>query len=531
MTRRWQWLPLLALTACAVAQEPASPPAVDIDALSARARAAEAGGDREAAAAFYLELTAAQPARAEWVLAAARCLRDAGRFNDAFRVLLEGEARLPDDLELPATRASIFHVKAETQQREGVPGGDLAYLFEEAADLASSVLERDPNQRAARLIRAQSHFQLGRLDDALADAAEATSRFPDHPGGPLLAGKVHYYRFITRYRQRAELPERSQEWVDCLQEAADERTAAQAAFTKAIELDANRADPHVQLGNIYGELGNVEQALVAFGNALAIDPECAVNHGWVAEMARAARRMQLYSEAAATYRKRADARAERLTTLDWWSGRALFDEGQFAEALPLFERAAADPRWLRAHHLAMLCAQALGKLDEAQAHAQAFASAATQQFADAIKAEPNPAKTIEVLQALADRSFEGQRFADSRDINHVLALATDKAEHWNNYAFLCRETRRFEEAWIGYQRALALEPDSPRLLNDAAVILQYHLVSPENRELARGMYERAIEAADAILRDRTAKAEKKKDARSAKDDARGNLAKLGSRIP
>ncbi|MCA8971558.1 MAG: hypothetical protein KDC95_17325, partial [Planctomycetes bacterium] len=94
------------------------------------------------------------------------------------------------------------------------------------------------------------------------------------------------------------------------------------------------------------------------------------------------------------------------------------------------------------------------------------------------------------VKYFADLAFQRGNAPMSRDLNHTIALLEDDAARWNNYAFLCRETGLFEESHDAYAKALDHAPDDPQLLNDAAVILQYHL----HRDLdqAKAMYERAI---------------------------------------
>jgi tetratricopeptide (TPR) repeat protein len=503
---------LVAVTAAA-AQEPAP---ADL----------ERRGDLAAAAERYLALIASEPQRAEWALGAARCLRAVGRINDALRVLTDAEQRLPTALDLPVMRASTYHLKAEAEVRAGVSGADVGYLFEEAADVVTAVLDADPAHREARLILAQSRFQLGQLDAAWREAEQAAQRFPDHPGGALLLGRIAYHRFVTLLAQARAAEPRSKEWAELLEQAAAERERARAAFESAVAIDSERALPHLQLGNIHGWQNNVEQALVNYERALARDPACGVDHDWVARSATPERRLQMYRAADAAYRKRADATPERLAALSWWSARALYEAKDFAGALPLFVAAAADPARAEALHWAMLCAYAAGDHERAEEHGARFAERDARAFADLVRAQERPQDSITVLQVLADRAFDGKRLARSRDLNRVLAMVTDTADHWNNYAFLCRETGAFEASWQAYEHALSLQPDSPRLLNDAAVILQYHLPTPENLARARAMYQRAIKLANAIVTDRSATPEERKAARQAKDDARANLVKL-----
>ena len=133
---------------------------------------------------------------------------------------------------------------------------------------------------------------------------------------------------------------------------------------------------------------------------------------------------------------------------------------------------------------------------------------------------------LATLNAIAAKAFEADDVESSRDLNLVVAYARSNAAAWNNYAFLCRETELFEESLSAYRRALSIEPNSPQLLNDCAVILQYHLDSAENLAEARQMYERAIEQADAVLADAGASTDEKDRAQVARRDARNNLREM-----
>jgi len=120
-----------------------------------------------------------------------------------------------------------------------------------------------------------------------------------------------------------------------------------------------------------------------------------------------------------------------------------------------------------------------------------------------------------------------RRQSEARDLLHVLGQAEPAdADFWNNLAFLCRETRQYEDSYAAYEKAVAIDDSSPRLLNDTALILQYHL----HRDLARAraLYEQAIAQAEAGL-DEKPDASAARELRSARTDARNNLSRMGSK--
>ena len=131
-----------------------------------------------------------------------------------------------------------------------------------------------------------------------------------------------------------------------------------------------------------------------------------------------------------------------------------------------------------------------------------------------------------IIRHLGDRAYRQDRKDNSRDLNHVIACLQDSADAWNNYAFLCRETGKFEDAFAGYEHAIEKEPDSPQLWNDAAVILQYHMPSPANLERAGTMYGHALELAAKVLADDNASSLSRERASKARSDARLNREKL-----
>ena len=74
--------------------------------------------------------------------------------------------------------------------------------------------------------------------------------------------------------------------------------------------------------------------------------------------------------------------------------------------------------------------------------------------------------------------------------------------------------------------ALAIEPESPQLLNDTAVILQHDLKGEENLTRARELYNKAIELAERQLAAGGLSAEEKTRTEKALSDAKLNLAEM-----
>lgn len=493
--------------------------------LREQAAGAENRGEYGRAADLWLELSARDPARAEWVVAAGRCLGRAGRYNDAIDLLTRRRADFPGVLDLAAMLARTHLLKVERD-----PGALFPHLdYADAAALATEILAVDPGHQEARLILAQAHYGRGDRAAAVAAAEEAARRHPDHAGAQILIGRLCFDRFRElkqELEQAAEAGADAGEHARLVAAIDAERQRARAAFGRAAALDPERTFARVALGDLAARDGDVAAASEHYGTALATDPHARVGHEWLAANAGWQQRRELYEGARQRYLARPDADPRRAATLQFYAALAAYDGQQWQEAGAAFEAAvAANPDHVNSWYYAMVCAFCLGEPDRAEAAGARFAAHSAPGFADVLRALP-PAQRGElaqIVQYLGDRAWQQGRKDHSRDLNHVVACLQDSADAWNNYAFLCRETGRFERALAGYEYAIQREPGSPQLWNDAGVVLQYHMGGAENLAKARTMYERALELAAAVLADETASKIDRERAEKARSDARKNL--------
>lgn len=533
----WALAAVLAAGACsspvpAQQSAPSTSPAernARISALHERAAGLERKGEPGAAADLYRELQTLDPANADWVLSGARSLGMAGRFNDALDLLESARKRFKEVLEIPALIARTYSLKAESMLAEGVRDANVTMHFESSVQYADEVLAKDAGHRDAHLIKAQSLYALGESALAEAEAKECVKRFPNHPGGPILLGKLAFDRFAAAKGAAQTEKAGSKEQAELLQTAAKARDEAAEHLKHAASIDPERPFPFVKLGDLEAWQGKVPQALEYYAKALAIDPEAPVNHAWIARTAPAADAEPFYAKALATYVAKPNPIARKGATLLWYHGYVLLQQKEWKRARQRFEEAVlANPRFQNSYYWAAHAAYWDGDHDGALQNAGTYAGLNAGGFADVLKALPETERdpALRVLRFLAARAYERGVLAVSRDLNHVIAFLEEKAESWNNYAFLCRETQKYEDSFDAYVHALELEPDSPQLLNDAAVILQYHLASPDNLAKAKVWYEKAVKQAEKVLGDPKSTPEQKKLAGQAEQDARNNLAKL-----
>jgi len=130
-------------------------------------------------------------------------------------------------------------------------------------------------------------------------------------------------------------------------------------------------------------------------------------------------------------------------------------------------------------------------------------------FRSALGRLPGNSSAIEGLNNLGAKFNELGQLDDARELYRQLTYhAPDRADFWNNYGLMCRDTGKYEEAFSAYRRAMKLIPDDPRVINDAALILQYHLFRDidqaeqwllQARDLARSNWDLAQD--DAVRED------------------------------
>jgi tetratricopeptide (TPR) repeat protein len=128
------------------------------------------------------------------------------------------------------------------------------------------------------------------------------------------------------------------------------------------------------------------------------------------------------------------------------------------------------------------------------------------------------------ISLTADLYYQAGDLAGIRDAFGRAARRFDDAEWWNNHAFFCRETERYEDAYAAYSRCIELAPDNARWVNDTGLILLYHL--QRDLDHAELLFRRAWELGRAVTDNPFASQEAVQENFLAYTDAMLNLGRL-----
>ncbi len=459
----------------------------------------------------------------------ATALAERGQYGRAVAVLREAGAEDSQDSGALTALGTWLLRDAEARAAAGqLRGLAVNDAFLEAANLLrrATALPAAPPRAWENL--SEALLNAGDPGHALEAVEEGLAAHPDELALLLQKGRV----LAARAAQREGRPEK---------QTADRRAAAEV-YRRAMEGHPGSATAAVRLGEMLVYLGDREGAVAAWREALARNP---------AEVDLAAVGQWLGNDSAADLlaERNGDDPASPLAL--WYQAWYEFyaEPRRWPQAKEHFQEALRrDPSFTSSWFFLGEGAMAEGTR-LAQAGDQA---AADREFALAVQAW---AKYLEVagevqVQQLAAMEDGGEAFVQKiqwlvaramrigdGDSAGILARWVTRARPqdpvaWNNLGLVLRDTGHAEESLRAYQRALALRPDDPQLMNDLAVILHYYLRRDD--EQARELYRKAAARAEAILQAGTELDEAERSRiQTALRDARNNLARLeaGDRRP
>ncbi len=445
----------------------------------------------------------------------AQVLLDAELFDDALEALEQSQGVFLKDFDLWRMTSRAFLEKAKRliaspRTRDGAMAD-----FEEAMTYADWALDLKPKDYECLRMRGFAAYYMAEDDEAILTANQLIDTHGQKPDGYLLRAETLFRQYTTGVQTESLQPK----------DRAILARKVRKDLEQAIERNPNLALSYRRLADLAAWEGDLKRAMGFYLQALVRDPLKGAPLAWMRGARKAGFRLDFYLKAQRGFAKK-HPKDPRNAILLFEAGYAAFELGDNKRVQELMKKAwTLDSSMDRAAYYFAISSLALGKTKEAALALSYLLRESPHPLVEALKAAGNPGVLhANSLAALAKKADQEGALALSRELNHALGIYRNLPEEWNNYAFLCRETGKYEEAWRAYQKALALSPKDPQLLNDGALILQYHL----HRDLAkaRTMYLQAIRFGQEILASKKAGKEEKKRARGAIRDAKGNLAKM-----
>lgn len=462
-------------------------------------------------------------------LSEARTLAEAGRWEQAVRRLRQAGAESSGDPAALTTLGTCLLRDAEAKAASGaLKGLAVNDAFLEAANVLRKATALPDAPPEAWENRSEALLNAGDSGHALETVEEGLARHPGDLRLLLQKGRVLAARAV-------ELEGRTEK-----QKAA--REAAAEVYRQAMERHPDSATAAVRLGEMLVYLGDHDGAVAAWRTALQrnLDEVDLASMGqWIGNDAAAdllaernaagpANPLALWYQAwyeyfsqpqrweAARKHFQEALRLEPSFTSSWF----FLGEGAMAAGTRLAQ--AGDPEGAAKEFA--LAVQAWAKYLAVAGEAQVQQLAAMEDGGEAF---------VQKIQWLVGRAM---RIGDGESAVTLARWVTRArprdAAAWNNLGLILRDTGHAEESLQAYERALALRPDDPQVMNDLAVILHYYLRRDDER--ARKLYQEAAARAEAILQgDEELPPEERDRIRTALRDARNNLAKLdaGDRRP
>ncbi len=510
--------------------------------LRQTAMAAMQKGSSQEAGDLCMQCVQEGPQDREFYDAAVKCLEQLQRYDDCLDTLVAARTQFPGDLGYTVSMARVYNLSASQQWQEtGNFDTNVTFTFQDSVREAKKVIAAEASHREARLILTNSLYQLAEFDKVRQHAEELVRMHPNHPGGYIVLGDLSFDDFKKRRTAMGEQgADTSKETMQKVKQASEQ---AIQHFSKAIAVDPQRAPAYKKLGDVYAWNSNAKMAVAKYGEALGVDPHVAVSHDWIAKELDLAKLEKFYSKAADSYRQQEGAEEGKAGLLDWYTAHALLNqahaiEGNKKAKLKLAEAkflisVKANAQYEMAYYYAMYSAWYQEEEDPALAHGAKLANINPTGFANfvnSIQDQDTKDEVLQLIRFLAKRGMDKRKMGSSRDLNHVLALITYSVDDWNNYALLCRDTRKYQESLLAYEQALEVAPNSGQILNDLAVVLHYHLDTPANLQRAVQCYERALVETQRVLDSDDASDAERELARIGHRDAGNNLRLLKKKL-
>ena len=448
-----------------------------------------------------------------------------GNYTEAVDALVEASRFRENDYDVIIALAEALRLQSVAANEEanyeiaGMALEDSRRFFEQAAQLR-------PTAPAPWLGASRVALALGNPDQALQLLVHATTVDPEHVESHVEMGSQ---RFAIYWKLKG---------LRGAEAARDAQELCRRAYARALELDPKNGLAMNGLGWVALHGGEQEQAVDWFKQSLLADPTLTNSYECLSQIHSAS----------------LEQKKDYVNLLGAVVGAARsFGKGdarRFARAFSLYQRGLAQVASRNVNAMRRDFTEA-AKLDHSFQAACNFQIARglyrDNQYGQAgelilkqaeddlpgllrvMHAQDESKEAALMVRSLGDKRYKNNALDQARDLFRIAAEALeDSVSDWNNYAFLCRESASYEDSYAAYMRALELDPGNPALLNDAALILHYHL--HRDLERAKELYALAIEEGQRVLEDQAAGADAKETAKVAVQDATNNLKRLEAGI-
>jgi tetratricopeptide (TPR) repeat protein len=432
----------------------------------ARAAAHLEAGRIEAALGTFQAVRARRPREVAAHVGVGRCLIRLGRYDRAIQRLEAAESMFPTSARVLCVLGQAYYWDARRMKSSGVRGRafEIRARLIDAAERCERALRANP-----KLLEAAYYHGLAELDLGPPEAEAAVKSL--NRAAPLKKEDPDYWFFLgtacqqaRQFRQAARAFEEAARLYRCHEQA---RGFCLTAHRRA-GANAHRA-------------GDTEAAIRAFVAAYRLDP----SHAGTFEAL-----WRLYTDDP----KRGDSLVDlhrRLIELDpkqplpyYYLGFLLERRGERAEARAAFERVVATKTGRG-------MAEAWAKLGEYAYHDDGLEERAVEHCRRALTCDARNPRAYRLLQTMVSQHIARRSLIRAEVLTRlILDFRPEDGLQWANLGLFLRDQRRYRESHRAYRKAVRFAPDRAQVLNDAAVVLHYHLRRVDEAEK---LYSRAVE--------------------------------------
>ena len=344
---------------------------------------------------------------------------------------------------------------------QGTTGGLIVGSFQDAAERfeASREMGYDPPTLYHDLAEAQ--YMSFQAEASIETLRAGVTRHPGEASLQIAVGD----RYLDLYKTAA---------ADEAEDADSLRDQAIEAFTGLMEggegiSSHSMARAWAKLGETWWWAGDIDQARQILLDGIEAYPTESPVYTTFHQMMAGQNRME---ELCQSLREIAFAGDRSNATAFWFLGYAQYTNRQFREAAVNFRRSVEkNPDFGNAIEYEAAAFAQMGYAAELNEEWERAASS----YQKSLETLPGYWGAIAGFDRLGGHYVEEGNDAAREYFRGLVDLGPSHADWWNNYAFFCRETEHYEASYEAYVQAMALAPDDPRIINDTALILLYHL--------------------------------------------------------